>query len=149
MYFMILQEIFVLEDCWKYDTTVYQNTKATVLNWDLPSSFQMQFIFNSDGTTPSGSVENTCFFRFNNSNTIFVGKGSSSSRNIYLDGNTILNQMPVSTDVEYTLTYQNGTATLTDGTDTVTASLTLTKLYSVNANSSSHAQVKNIKIKAL
>lgn len=82
--------------------------------------------------------------RFNNSSGTYCGKGGSASQNINL-GTTTLNQITPNTDVEYTLTYENGTGVLTDGTDSITVTgLNLTKLYSFDART--YATLKNIRI---
>ena len=120
------------------------------MNWDLPSEFKIQFTINSDSSTPTGTQGNTAYLRFNSSSGVYLGKSSSARRNIVLfDESHIVHQIPVSTDVEYTMTYQNGTATLTDGTDTVTNTATLTKLYNVVAFNSSHIYLKELRVKAL
>lgn len=141
-----IQETFVVEDCYRYDTTVH-NTN-TVLNYSLPPEFELQFTLHSVSTV-SG---NTCYLRFNNSNTIFIGKATSSNRNVYFyDGSDHLlgTTVPESTDYTLTLTYENGVATLTDGVNTLSLSVaSLTSIYNVNVGRQDN-YVKNIKIKAL
>ena len=78
---------------------------------------------------------NIGFMRFNTASNGYMGKGSSSNFNFTLyDGSTgqTVGTIPSGTDKEYTLTYQNGTASVTDGTSTKSASMTITKLYLLN-----------------
>ena len=104
---------------------------------------------NSDSYSAStGSTANGAFIRFNSSSGPYVGKGATNSRNITFNGVT-LHQIPTSTDTEYTLSYDNGSCTLTSGADTITTSVSLTKLYSITAINTNHAHLKNIKIKPL
>ena len=143
---MVLQETYEIEDCYKYDTTAH-NTNAT-LNYSLPSEFELQFTIYSVSTA-SG---NTCYLRFNNSNTIFIGKATSSNRNVYFnDGSDhyLGSTIPASTDYTLTLTYEDGVATLTDGVNTLPLSIaSLTSIYNVNIGRQDN-YIKNIKIKAL
>ena len=143
---MVLQETYEIEDCYKYDTTAH-NTNAT-LNYSLPSEFELQFTIYSVSTA-SG---NTCYLRFNNSNTIFIGKATSSNRNVYFnDGSDhyLGSTIPESTDYTLTLTYEDGVATLTDGVNTLPLSIaSLTSIYNVNIGRQDN-YIKNIKIKAL
>lgn len=85
------------------------------------------------------------FIRFNNG---WFGKGASSNLNIALyDGtnSVTLNQIPTNTDVEYTLTYQNGVMTITDGTDTT--QLTTTNINSITQISAQNSvRISNIRI---
>ena len=121
----------------------YTSQTGDIVNYNLPNEFKLEFILNSNNS----SSTNSAFLRFNNSSGNFIGKGSSSNRNIYLQ-DVILNTIPVSTDVEYTITYDNGVTTLSDGTDTVNKTgLSLTSLYAIIG--SSNCQLKNIKIKPL
>lgn len=143
---MVLQETYEIEDCYKYDTTAH-NTNAT-LNYSLPSEFELQFTIYSVSTV-SG---NTCYLRFNNSNTIFIGKATSSNRKVYFnDGSDhyLGSTIPESTDYTLTLTYEDGVATLTDGVNTLPLSIaSLTSIYNVNIGRQDN-YIKNIKIKAL
>ena len=143
---MVLQETYEIEDCYKYDTTAH-NTNAT-LNYNLPSEFELQFTIYSVSTV-SG---NTCYLRFNNSNTIFIGKATSSNRKVYFnDGSDhyLGSTIPESTDYTLTLTYEDGVATLTDGVNTLPLSIaSLTSIYNVNIGRQDN-YIKNIKIKAL
>lgn len=141
-----LQKTYKIEDCYKYDTIAH-NTN-TVLNYTLPSEFELQFTLYSVSTV-SG---NTCYLRFNNSNTIFIGKATSSNRQVYFnDGSDhyLDSTVPESTDYTLTLTYENGVATLTDGVNTISLSIaSLTSIYNVNVGRQDN-YIKNIKIKAL
>lgn len=140
---MNLQETFVIEDCIKTYLQTYTSQTGDIVNYNLPNEFKIEFILNSNNS----SSTNSAFLRFNNSSGNFIGKGSSSNRNIYLQ-DVILNTIPVSADVEYTITYENGITTLSDGTDTVSKTgLSLTSLYAIVG--SSNCQLKNIKIKPL
>ena len=144
--FVFLQERYEIEDCDRYDTTVH-NTN-TVLNYSLPSEFELQFTLYSTNATTG----NTCYLRFNNSNTIFIGKATTSNRDVYFyDGSNHLlgSTIPVSTEYVLILTYENGVATLTDGVNTLSLSISsLTSIYNVNVNRQDN-YVKNMKIKAL
>ena len=145
-YGMFLQERYEIEDCDRYDTTVH-NTN-TVLNYSLPSEFELQFTLYSTNATTG----NTCYLRFNNSNTIFIGKATTSNRNVYFHDSSdhlLGSTIPVSTEYVLTLTYENGVATLTDGVNTLSLSISsLTSIYNVNVNRQDN-YVKNMKIKAL
>lgn len=120
-------------------------SSVQTVNYTLPSSFVIEFTINGGANQ---QYNNTAFLRFNNDSGTYCGKGASASQNINL-ASTLLNQIPVNTDVEYTLTYDgNGNGVLTDGTDSITVTgLNLTKLWKVDASSKSH--IKNVKIKPL
>lgn len=141
-----LQETYKIEDCYKYDTTAH-NTNAP-LNYTLPSEFELQFTLYSVSTV-SG---NTCYLRFNNSNTIFIGKATSSNRQVYFnDGSDhyLGSTIPESTDYTLTLTYEDGVATLTDGVNTLSLNIaSLTSIYNVNVGRQDN-YIKNIKIKTI
>ena len=138
---------YSIEDCIRYDPTDYVNAEPTK-DWSLPSQFKLSFIINSDSWSGSSGSSNVALIRFNNSGGVWCGKGSSTSRNIYFNG-SVLNQISANVDTEYTLTYNNGSCTFSSGTDTLTATVSLTKLYSISAQANSHAHLKNIKIKPL
>ena len=140
----IQSEIYVVEDCIHYSSTTYSS--SSVLDWSVPSAFELSFIINSGNSTSN----NAPYIRFNSSSaSLFCGKTGSANRNInlYNGSDNVLNQIPISTDVEYILTYENGVATLTDGTDTVSASMSITKIYQVNGTS--NGKIKEIKLKPL
>ena len=140
---MFSSETCAIEDCIRYDSTVYQ-TPNNYVQWSLPSSFKVEFTLWSN----SDANYNVCYIRFNNSSGLYCGKGSSTSRNVSI-GTTTLGTLPTSTDTTYTLSYNGTTATLTDGTNTKSVSASLTSLYEVNANRNGNGVVKNIKIKPL
>ena len=144
----LVTETYSIEDCIRYDSTDYVNVDA-VKNWDLPSEFKLSFIIRSDSWSGSSGSMNAALIRFNSSTGVWCGKGSSSSRTIYAPNGVTLNSIPANTDVEYTLTYDNGNCSFTDGTSTVTTTASLTKLYMIGAQESNHAHLKNIKIKPL
>lgn len=140
---MFFIETYAIEDCIRYDTTVYSSSVTT--EWDLPTNFKVEFIINST----NGPDPNFAYLRFNNSNTIYCGKSSSSRRNIVLFGESnILHSIPVLVDTKYVLTYENGVATLTSGTDSISVNQSnVESIYSVTG--SDNASIKNIKIKPL
>lgn len=120
----------------------------SVKNWSLPSQFKLSYIINSDSWSGASGSSNFAFIRFNSSSGVWGGKGSSSNRGIQFN-NVLLNQIPTSTDTEYTLSYDNGSCTFTDGTDTITTTVSLTKIYLIVAKENNHSHLKNIKIKPL
>jgi len=136
-------EIYEIEDCIRYNTTVYSSSVTT--EWDLPTDFKVEFIINST----SGPDPNFAYLRFNDSNTLYCGKSASRNRNVVLfDESNILHTIPVSVDTKYVLTYDDGVATLTSGTDSITINqANVESIYSVNG--SDNASIKNIKIKPL
>jgi len=136
-------ETYSIEDCTRYDTTVYSSIVTT--EWDLPTDFKVEFIINST----NGPDPNFAYLRFNDSNTIYCGKSASRNRNIVLFGESnILHTIPVSVDTKYVLTYENGVATLTSGTDSISVNQSnVESIYSVEG--SDNASLKNIKIKPL
>ena len=119
-------------------------TSPSTVNYDLPSKFLIEFTLWCESI---GGNTGSPYLRFNTSNGAYVGKGSSSSLNVGIL-TTVLNQLPVLTDKTFYLSYEDGVATLTDGTDSISSSLTLTKLYSINSGGS-NGKIKNVKIKAL
>ena len=123
--------------------------KETIKNWDLPSQFKLSFIIRSDSWSGSSGSSNVALIRFNSSSGVWCGKGASSNRNIYAPNGVILSQISANTDVEYTLSYDNGNCSFTDGTSTVTTTASLTTIYQITAMENSHAHLKNIKIKPL
>ena len=141
---MSLQETYSIEDCLKYwETLSIQGD--TIVNYSLPSNFEVDFTIYSTNPTTDPSV---AFLRFNSSSGVWCGKGSSTSRAVYSIGGTTFSQITnVNTDYNFTLTYENGVATVTDGTNTETSSQTLTKLYLFASKGGS--QLKNIKLKPL
>lgn len=113
----------------------------------MPSAFELKFIINTSNDTDN---QNIGYIRFNTSSNGYMGKGSSSNHNFLLyDGSSAqtLATIPKNTDVEYTLTYQNGTATVTDGTNTKSASMTISKIYLLNFGT--HCPLKLLQIKPL
>jgi len=88
-----------------------------------------------------------CLFR--GMRVIYCGKSASRNRNIVLFGESnILHTIPVSVDTKYVLTYENGVATLTSGTDSISVNQSnVESIYSVEG--SDNASLKNIKIKPL
>ena len=141
-YGILLQERYEIEDCYK--TYMQEYTSASNVNYDLPSKFLIEFTLWSNSV---GGYGGSAFLRFNNSSGAYVGKGSSNNRNITIN-TTVLNQLPVSEYKTFYLSFEDGVATLTDGTDSITSSLTLTKLYQINSGGS-NGKIKNVKIKAL
>ena len=139
-----LEETIAIEDCIKAWMNTYNSGYS--VNYNLPSSFKIEFTIKA-GPNMSGS--NFAFLRFNNSDGLFVGKAGSSNLNLYLGGSNIIsNILPVGTDAKCLLTYENGSATLSYGEDSVTLNnLSLTELY--NFDCSTNSTMKNIKIKPL
>lgn len=144
---MIVSETYEVQDCIRYSPTDYVNVQP-ILNWDLPSRFKLSFIINSDSAQGSTGLTNASYLRFNSSNGVWCGKGQSTNRNISFNGVT-LHQIPVSTDTEYTLEYDNGNCTFSSGEDSITTTVSLTKIYSLYALDQGHAHLKSIKIKPL
>ena len=144
----LVTETYTVEDCIRYDSTDYVNVDA-VKNWDLPSQFKLSFKILSDSWSGSSGSMNVALIRFNSSTGVWCGKGSSSSRTIYAPNGVTLTSIPANVETEYTLTYDNGNCSFTDGTSTVTTTASLTKLYMIAAQESNHAHLKNIKIKPL
>ena len=141
---ILLIQTYEVQDCLRYNSSEYSST--SVLDWNVPSQFKMSFILNSNSATSS----NTAFFRFNSSSaSLFLGKTGSGVRsmNLYNGSDHVLHQIPASTDKEYTLLYDNGSATLTDGTDTISVSISITNIYQINC--STNGKIKQIKIKPL
>jgi len=143
-----VSETYTLEDCLRVFPNTY--TSQISVNLSLPTNWQIQFILNSSSyNVSSGSRENVGYVRFDSATGGYVGKGGSGSRNITCSPiSKTLNQIPIDTDVEYTLTKVNNVLTLTDGTDTVSGSTTsCTNLNHFKA--SSDGIMKNIRIKPL
>ena len=138
---IFVSKTYSIEDCVKYWDTL-PNADQDV-QYSLPSRFKLEFTIFSPNLTQSPSV---AFLRFNSSNGGFVGKGSNSSGTIYFFGTTF-STISANTDYEYSLSYENGSVTLTDGTTTKTSSQTLTSIYRIS--SWDNAKLKNIKIKPL
>lgn len=92
---------------------------------------------------------NIAFIRFDTSSGAYVGKGSTSNRNISMNTVALPNTIPVSVDTTYSFSKNNGALALSDGTDTVTSSTvsSYTKIYSLNG--SSNGKLKTIKVKPL
>jgi len=144
----LVSETYTLEDCLRVFPNTY--TSQISVNLSLPTNWQIQFILNSSSyNVSSGSRENVGYVRFDSATGGYVGKGGSGSRNITCSPiSKTLNQIPIDTDVEYTLTKVNNVLTLTDGTDTVSGSTTsCTNLNHFKA--SSDGIMKNIRIKPL
>jgi hypothetical protein len=120
-------------------------SSSVVTEWDLPTDFKVEFIINST----NGPDPNFAYLRFNDSNTLYCGKSTSRYRNVVLFGESnILHSIPVSVDTKYVLTYENGVATLTSGTDSININQSnVSSIYSVNG--SDNATIKNIKLKPL
>ena len=141
---MGLQETYGIEDCLVYRETL-SIQGDTILNYALPSSFSLDFTIYSTLPTTDPSI---AYVRFESSTSSkWIGKGGSTSRDVYFFGtvfNTIANTY---TDYDYSMTYENGVATLTDGTTTETSTQSLSTLYQLTSNGGS--QLKNIKIKPL
>ena len=140
---MLVSETYSIEDCLKYWETLSIQGETSV-NYSLPSNFELDFTIYSTKPTTDPSL---AYFRFNSSSGIWCGKGGSTSRVVSFFGNSFSQITNVNTDYNFTLTYENGVATLTDGTNTQTSSQTLTKLYVFNSRGGS--QLKNIKLKPL
>lgn len=145
---MFVSETYSIEDCIKaWDTTL---TSQITPNYQLPSNWKIQFIINSnDYSSSTGSRTNAPFIRFDSSSGGYIGKGSSASRIITVSPiSKTLNNIPVSTDVEYTVTKNGNTLTASDGTSTVSGSTSnCNKLYLISA--SSDGNVKKVRIKPL
>ena len=140
---MNLQERYTIEDCLIYMETL-SIQGDTVVNYTLPSSFELDFTIYSTIPTTDPSI---AFVRFNSSSGVWMGKGSSTSRNVSFFGTTFNSISSTYTDYDYSMTYENGVATLTDGTTTKTSTQSLSKLYLLASNGGS--QLKNIKLKPL
>lgn len=141
----MVSESYTIHDYYRYSSSTYSS--STTVNWSLPTNFKLEFILNSNSATSN----NAPMVRFNNASSIFIGKASSSSRNgIWGDGQwTVIGDIPVSTDTEYVLTYENNIATITDGTNTITMNVStdLTSIYGVIGFS--NGVIKNIRITQL
>ena len=141
MFRIYQSETYAIEDCIRYWESV---SGIVTINYSLPSEFQLDFTIYSTNILLDPSV---AFFRFQSSTGIFIGKGSSTSANVQFFGTTFNQITETNTDYNYSMTYKNGVATLTDGTTTQTSTKTLTKLYLLNSQGDS--QLKNLKIKPL
>ena len=137
----LVSETYEVEDCIRYWESV---SGVVTINYSLPSEFQLDFTIYSTNILIDPSV---AFFRFQSSSGIFIGKGSSNSANVQFFGSVFNQITETNTDYNYSMTYSNGVATLTDGTTTKTSTITLTKLYLLNSQGDS--QLKNLKIKPL
>lgn len=140
---MNLLETYSIEDCLKYWETLSIQGDTSV-NYSLPSNFELDFTIYSTKPTTDPSI---AYLRFNSSRGIWCGKGDSTSRVVSFFENSFSQITNANTDYNFTLTYENGVATLTDGTNTQTSSQTLTKLYLFSSKGGS--QLKNIKLKQL
>lgn len=138
----LLTKTFAVEDCNKYWGTIQAGSEIAV-DYSLPSSFKLEFTIFSSAPTTAPSVS---LLRFNASNGIWLGKGSSGSANITLFG-TAFGSISANTEYNYVLTYEGSVASLTDGTTTKTSTQSLTKLYSLA--STSNSILKEIKVKPL
>jgi len=134
-------ERYIVEDCIRYWESV---SGIVTINYSLPSEFQLDFTIRSTNILIDPSV---AFFRFQSSSGTFIGKGSSNSANVQFFGSVFNQITETNTDYNYSMTYENGVATLTDGTTTQTSTKSLTKLYLLNSQGDS--QLKNLKIKPL
>jgi hypothetical protein len=139
-----LEETVVIEDCIKAWMTTYSSGYS--VNYSLPSSFQIEFTIKAGANMDESNI---AFLRFNDSNGLFVGKGSSRNTNLNLGGSaSISNVLPVGSDAKCILTYENGSATLSYGEDSVTVNnLNITLLYKFEC--SANSTMKNIKVKTL
>ena len=141
IYCINFSKTYSLEDCIRYWGSV---SGIVTINYTLSSEFQLDFTIRSTNILIDPSV---AFFRFQSSSGIFIGKGSSNSANVQFFGSVFNQITETNTDYNYSMTYKNGVATLTDGTTTQTSTRTLTKLYLLNSQGDS--QLKNLKIKPL
>ena len=113
------------------------------MNYNLPSEFKIEFTIYSPNVAQNPSA---AFLRFNNSSGGWVGKGSNYNGSIYFFG-TIIGEITSNREYDYVLTYQNGVATLSDGTTTKTSSQTLSKLYQLT--SWNYGKLLIVKVKPL
>lgn len=137
----LLIQTCVIEDCIKYwDNLPNQDT---VVNYTLPSSFKIEFTLYSTSVSQNPSAS---FIRFNNSSGGWIGKGSNYNGTISFFGTTFTT---INSNIKYNyvLTYENGVATLTNGTTTKTSSQTLTKIYTLT--SWNYGKMLIVKIKPL
>lgn len=137
---IIFTEIYV-QDCIKYWDTL--PNADTIVNYNLPSEFKIEFTIYSPNVAQNPSA---AFLRFNNSSGGWVGKGSNYNGTISLFGTTF-STITSNREYDYVLTYQNGVATLTDGTTTKTSSQTLSKLYQLT--SWNYGKLLIVKVKPL
>ena len=139
---VIFTEIYV-QDCIKYWDTL--PNADTIVDYNLPSEFKIEFTIYSPNVAQNPSA---AFLRFNSSNGVWVGKGSNYNGNIYFVGTTtVFSTINSNTEYNYVLTYENGVATLTDGTNTKSSTQTLTKLYTLV--SWNYGKLLNVKVKPL
>ena len=137
---MFSSEIFVIHDYFKYYLTTYES--QVNVNLSLPTNYIIKFILTSN----SGGDPNICYLRFDSSSGAYVGKGSSTSRNITVSAiSKNVGTIGTSVDTEYTFTKQNGVVTCTDGTSTVSGS---TSSYNTlnHIMGSTNGKVKDIRI---
>ena len=152
---IILQEIYAIEDCWKYDDTTYTGSSSSPvfnLNYSLPSNYVLTyedyhsasygFIYLNFGVDDThrvalGTVEHNYYEMYvqNNqswSNKTVINAGQSEVTNQW---------------VKHTVTVENGQVTFKNATTSNTSQIDLTLLRNFVARQST--QLRNIKVKAL
>ena len=137
---MFLTKTFVVHDYFKHYLTTFES--QVNVNQSLPTNYIIKFILNSN----NGGDPNICYLRFDSSSGAYVGKGSSTSRNITVSAiSKNVGTIGTSVDTEYTFTKQNGVVTCTDGTSTVSGS---TSSYTTlnHIMGSTNGKVKDIRI---
>ena len=137
---MFSSETFVVHDYFKHYLTTFGS--QVNVNLSLPTNYIIKFILNSN----SSGDPNICYLRFDSSSGAYVGKGSSTSRNITVSAiSKNVGTIGTSVDTEYTFTKQNGVVTCTDGTSTVSGS---TSSYNTlnHIMGSTNGKVKDIRI---
>lgn len=136
-------DFVIIEDCLQYYPNTYNSTVST--NYNLPTNYQIEFTIFSNNTTSS----NTALLRFDTTTGGYVGKSSSTSRQIGIGTTYLSSTVPVSTDTTYRFEKENNTLYLTDGTNYITTSTTTYYTKLIYIKGSTNGQIKNIKIKPL
>lgn len=150
---MFLQETYAIEDCYVYDTTLYeQNTtsyKSFDLNYTLPSNYSITWEGYANASNGlcyliiGNDLQNRVTYgkiatNFNNQLMLHENNSSKSNQGT---GNT----MPNATWYTHSATVQNNTVTYEN--KMVTSSIVnLTNLLAIYLN---NGKIRNIKVKAL
>lgn len=153
----LLTKTYSIEDCWKYDSTVYEGSSSTPIfnvNYDLPSNYALTY---EDYYTTTGTNSRTYLnFGVDDTHRIAIGTIESDTYDVLVQNNqswsakTVIstNQRLTTTNwIEHTLTVENGVVTFKNATTSNTSQIDLTLLRAMVIRT--NAKIRNIKVKPL
>ena len=151
---MILIQTYLIEDCWRYAPTEYNNIQTP--NWSLPQG-NFEITWESLPITGHGSRFPQLGIGTDTNNLIYIGQGDNVGKTTFVykcngTNQEVLTGTHLATDNawnDYKYTYINGTHTLETLGDTLTSTKSCVLLSNVVQIYNQNSKIKNIKIKPL